>query len=214
MRHSASDKGLSPARCQAIIYTNAEVLSIGPIGTNFNEILIEIQSLSFKKRYLNMSSGKWRPFCLGLSVLINNAPLAKSMWLKLHAKLFAILYITTTWLFIFTLRYNVWPQRIYCNWNLTLQRPHKYYHKSIHGWLSEQTINMLVRFLKLSAWFVTHLCHTLVSVSIGRFFVVIKVIDACINKQKAKDDYNNNDWPITYIYIYSFMGHTGLCFAL
>ena len=37
-----SDNGLSPIRRQAIIWTNAELLSIDPLGTNFNEILIKI----------------------------------------------------------------------------------------------------------------------------------------------------------------------------
>ena len=40
-----------------------------PLETNFSEILIEIYVFSFKKMHLKMSSGKWRPFCLGLSVL-------------------------------------------------------------------------------------------------------------------------------------------------
>ena len=37
-----SDNGLSPGRRQAIIWTNAGILLIGPLATNFNEILIEI----------------------------------------------------------------------------------------------------------------------------------------------------------------------------
>ena len=61
-----SDNGLSPIRRQAIIWTNAGILSIGPIETNFSEILIEILTFSFKKKHLKMSSAKWRPFCLGL----------------------------------------------------------------------------------------------------------------------------------------------------
>ena len=65
-----SDNGLSPGRHQAIIWTNAGILLIGPIGTNFSEILIEIKTFSLMKMYLKMSSGKWRPFCLGLNVLI------------------------------------------------------------------------------------------------------------------------------------------------
>ena len=65
----ALDNGLSPERRQAIIWTNAGILLIGPLGTNFSEILIEIYTFSFKKRHLKMSSGKWRPFCLGLNVL-------------------------------------------------------------------------------------------------------------------------------------------------
>ena len=64
-----SDNGLSPGRRQATIWTNAGILLIGPLGTNFSEILIEIQSFSFKETHLKMSSGKWRPFCLGLNVL-------------------------------------------------------------------------------------------------------------------------------------------------
>ena len=64
-----SDDGLSPDRHQAIIWTNAGILLIGTLGTNFNEILIEIHTFSFKNIHLNMSSGKWRPFCLGLNVL-------------------------------------------------------------------------------------------------------------------------------------------------
>ena len=64
-----SDNGLSPGRCQAIIWTNAGILLIGPLGTNFSEILIGIQTFSFKKMDLKMSSAKWRPFCLGLNEL-------------------------------------------------------------------------------------------------------------------------------------------------
>ena len=39
-----SDKGLSPAQCQAIIKTSADLLLIGPLGTNFIEILIKTSS--------------------------------------------------------------------------------------------------------------------------------------------------------------------------
>ena len=63
-----SDNGLSPYRRQAIIWTNAGILLIGPLRT-FSEILIYIQTFSFKKMHLKMSSAKWRPFCLGLNVL-------------------------------------------------------------------------------------------------------------------------------------------------
>ena len=65
-----SDNGLSPGRRQAIIGTNAGILFIEPTGTNFSEILIEIQTFSFKKMRLKVPSAKWRPFCLGLNVLI------------------------------------------------------------------------------------------------------------------------------------------------
>ena len=65
-----SDNGLSPGRRQAIIWTNAGILLIGPLGTNFSEILIRIQTFSFKKMHLKMSSAKWRLFCLGLNELM------------------------------------------------------------------------------------------------------------------------------------------------
>ena len=65
-----SDNGLSPGRRQAIIWTNAGLLLIGSLGTNFSEILIEIQTFSFMKMDLKVSSAERRPFCLGLNVLI------------------------------------------------------------------------------------------------------------------------------------------------
>ena len=43
----------------------AGLLSIGPLGTNFSEIWIEIQNFSFMKMQLKMPSGKWQPFCVG-----------------------------------------------------------------------------------------------------------------------------------------------------
>ena len=64
-----SDNGLSPGRHQAIIWPNAGILLIEPLETNFSGILIKTHKFSFKKMRLKMSSGKWRPFCLGLSVL-------------------------------------------------------------------------------------------------------------------------------------------------
>ena len=57
-----SDNCLSLSRRQAIIWTIAGILLTGPLGTNFSE-LRKIQS--------KMSSAKWRPFCLGLNVLIS-----------------------------------------------------------------------------------------------------------------------------------------------
>ena len=64
-----SDNALSPDWHQAIIWTNAGISLIGPLGTNFSAIVVEIYTFSFKKMHLKMLSWKWRPFCLGLSVL-------------------------------------------------------------------------------------------------------------------------------------------------
>ena len=66
---SGSDNGLSPDRRQAIIWTNAGLLSIEPLRTYFSENLIKIQALSLKKMHVKMSSAKWRPSCLGLKAL-------------------------------------------------------------------------------------------------------------------------------------------------
>ena len=66
---TGSDNGLSPGRRQAIIWTNAGIVLIGPLGTNFSENLIDILTFSFRKMLLKVSSTKWRPFWLGLNVL-------------------------------------------------------------------------------------------------------------------------------------------------
>ena len=65
-----SDNGLSPGRRQAIIWPIAGILLIGPLWTNFSEILIEIPTFSFKKMLLKVSSAKWQPFCPGEDELL------------------------------------------------------------------------------------------------------------------------------------------------
>ena len=65
-----SDNGLLPGRHQANMWTDAGILLIGPLGTNFSEILIAIYTFSFMKMHLRMSSAKWCPFCRGLNVLM------------------------------------------------------------------------------------------------------------------------------------------------
>ena len=67
-----SDNGLSPVRHQAIIWTNAGILLIQTLGTNFSAILIEIHTFSFKKMHLKLSSAKWQQFCLSLNVSIGS----------------------------------------------------------------------------------------------------------------------------------------------
>ena len=53
-----SDNGLLPGPHQAIIQTNAGILLIAPLETNFSEILIKIYTFSFKKMHLKMLSEK------------------------------------------------------------------------------------------------------------------------------------------------------------
>ena len=69
-----SDNGLSPSRRQAIIWTNAGILLIRTLETNFSDI----HAFKFKKMHLKMLSAKWDPICLGLNVL--KAFLAKLHW--------------------------------------------------------------------------------------------------------------------------------------
>ena len=64
-----SDNDMSPVQRQAIIWTNAGILLIRALGTNFSEILGEIHSFSFSKIHLKMPSAKWRLFGLGLNEL-------------------------------------------------------------------------------------------------------------------------------------------------
>ena len=65
-----SDKGLLPAQFQANIWTTAWILLIGTLWTNFSQFLRVIRIFSFKKKHLKLASGKRRPLCLGLNVLI------------------------------------------------------------------------------------------------------------------------------------------------
>ena len=101
-----SDNGLSPDRRQAIIRTNAGLLLIGPLGTNFTEILIEILTFSFKKMRFKVSSAKWRLFCLGLNELKrpSNATSQPSIFRATHraevpdCHFKCLRYIYTIWL--------------------------------------------------------------------------------------------------------------------
>ena len=63
-----SDNGLSPGRRQAIIWTSAWILLIGPLGTIFNEIFtrnpyIFIQENAFENVVWKMAANLSRPQC-------------------------------------------------------------------------------------------------------------------------------------------------------
>ena len=66
---TGSGNGLSTDRRRPIIWINAGILLIGPIGTIISEILIDIHTFYFTKMHLNRSSLKRWPSCLGLNVL-------------------------------------------------------------------------------------------------------------------------------------------------
>ena len=97
-----SDNGLSPGRRQAIIWTNAEILLITPLGTNFSEIIIRVQTFSFKKMELRMSSAKWRHI------------LARPQWVKhvLH-----VWHCYTNWTFSFFISHQcIVDEADYVSW--------------------------------------------------------------------------------------------------
>ena len=110
-----SDNGLSPGRRQAIIWNNAGLLLIEPLRSNFSEISIRIQTFSFKKMHLNMSSAKWRPFCLSLNVLTHGDSCHQFGSCKVHE---------LTW--FWTVKFGEWRNtmhiRVYCSdilWSLS-----------------------------------------------------------------------------------------------
>ena len=71
--------GSDNGRRQAILWTNAGILLTEPLEINFSETLIRIHTFSFMKMHLKMSSVKWRPFCLDLSVLTASVTAPKHM---------------------------------------------------------------------------------------------------------------------------------------
>ena len=60
-----SGNGLSPIWHQAITWTNADSLYIGPWGTNVNKMTIFI-----KENIFEIQSAKWWPFCFGFNTLM------------------------------------------------------------------------------------------------------------------------------------------------
>ena len=63
-----SDNGLSTVRCQVIIWKNAGLILIGPLGSYLSEIVIK--AIFIQEKALEMSSAKQKPFYPGLNVLI------------------------------------------------------------------------------------------------------------------------------------------------
>ena len=80
------DNGLSPGRHQAIIWTNDGILLIGPLGTNFSEILskihILIQENAFENIVCEMAVILSRPQC------VNHVYLFYCMSLRNQQRLF------------------------------------------------------------------------------------------------------------------------------
>ena len=51
---NGSDNGLPPCRHKAIMWTNAGISSIEPLGIKFNEILVEFYACSLKKKEIKL----------------------------------------------------------------------------------------------------------------------------------------------------------------
>ena len=63
----SSSDGLVPVSHQAIAWTNAELVSIRPLGTNSSKSLIKIQNFPLKKinTFGKLGDAKWRQFYFG-----------------------------------------------------------------------------------------------------------------------------------------------------
>ena len=75
-----SDNGLSPGRRQAIIWTNAGILSIGPLGINFSKKIYQnynifIQPNAFKSFVCELAAILSRPQCVKLHIKAESHPL-------------------------------------------------------------------------------------------------------------------------------------------
>ena len=71
--------------CVGKLTINAGILLNRPLGTNFSMNSIEMQTLLFKKMCLKVSLSKWRPFYLGLNVLIKDLSMMyRALWDRRH----------------------------------------------------------------------------------------------------------------------------------
>ena len=94
-----SDNGLAPTRRQAIIWTNAGILWIGPLGTNLSEILTKITHFHSRKyiwkcclQHFVSASMCW---CPNYSQLTTACPLWQIM--GCFFKSLNLMYIYTMW---------------------------------------------------------------------------------------------------------------------
>ena len=92
----------------AITSTNTDLLLIGPLGRDFNEIQIKIRNFSFIQMHLKMSSAKWRPLCPGWDGLIKdyiNSVMGNRIFKDIlkpgcYGELW---YVIQNWLYIFSI---------------------------------------------------------------------------------------------------------------
>ena len=94
-----SDDGLLSVYCQAIIWTNAGILLIESLGTQFSEIVIKIHIYAVQKMLLKMSSVKWWPFCFGINVL------TAVSWKHHYVRSWVINYNGGIWMYLWSSNY-------------------------------------------------------------------------------------------------------------
>ena len=82
---TGSDNGLSPGRRQAITWTNAVMLFNWTLRNKFKWIHNRNLYISIQENVFEMSYRKWRPFCLGLNVLIHRTAFLHKYHLQCHA---------------------------------------------------------------------------------------------------------------------------------
>ena len=117
--------GFALGRRQAIIWTNAGIWSMGPLGTNFGEILIEIHTFSFtnlnalENVVCEMASILSRPQCVNELML--------SSWYNIKIQILILPYVN---------KYVIWA---FMGWTLRW---------SDYGWWSVLKTNMYI----LMAW--------------------------------------------------------------
>ena len=99
-----SDNGMSPGRCE---YLNQcwNIVNWTP-RNKFQWNRIKVHSFSLKKMHLNMSSEKWRPFCLGLSVLRPVRWILINIWKRIDWPTLHMVYTTFTESTSFDCRWN------------------------------------------------------------------------------------------------------------
>ena len=70
--HEESRPSLTPDGCQAIIWTNAGISLIEPLGINFGEIWSKLPQFSYVKNNFKMASILSHPQCVKMNVILSS----------------------------------------------------------------------------------------------------------------------------------------------
>ena len=197
-----SDNGLSPDRRQAIILTNAGILLIWRLGINFSEMFIKIHTFLFEKMHLKMTSAKWRPIYLGLSVSSLHCD-------RLHPyQCFMMVAINDSLVLLWWLVLNI---------NLPVpQQSSLFFYDVIFLPLFRERVNQRwVFWIELSTPNpVKHATNTACAASVGTLFNWVIYIYIYIYAYIYKYSYICSSWQkYPYIYIYIVVSGSGLSFV-